>query len=152
MSDPFAFASATPRLSLPLLFAGQAQKALFHNEALARIAALLHPAVQGESDTPPAGAQEGQTWLIGAAPTGIWSGHAGQLATIQNGGWIFTQPTTGMTITNLATKQTQIFFEAWQKAGQIEEPSGGLYVDSQARAAIGALISALRAAGIYPPA
>jgi hypothetical protein len=55
-----------------------------------------------------------------------------------------------MRVLNLATGQFLHYLGGWQKPAPIEEPSGGLYVDSLARAAIGALISALRAAGIYP--
>jgi hypothetical protein len=152
MSDPIAFDTVTPRMSLPLLFAAQAQKELFHNEALARIDALLHPTVQDEANEAPVSAQDGESWLVGAAPSGAWAEHAGALATYRNGGWIFTDACAGMRVFNLATGQSALFVDTWQKAAELQEPSGGLYVDSQARAAIGALISALRAAGIYPPA
>ena len=36
----------TPRWALPFLFAGQAQKEMFHNEALVRIDALVHGIAQ----------------------------------------------------------------------------------------------------------
>lgn len=149
MPDPFAFASVTPRMSLPLLFAAQAHKELFHNEALARIDALMHPSVEAESDTPPGAPTDGACWLVGTAPTGVWADAAGALAMFQAGGWQFAKPFPGMRVLNRETGQFLHYFQAWQKADSIEEPSGGLYVDSHARAAIGALISALRAAGIF---
>ena len=152
MSDPIVFNTATPRLSLPLLFAAQAQKELFHNEALARIDALLHAAVEGTASAPPAVPQDGESWLISAPATGLWTGQEDAIATFQNGGWLFTQPLMGLRILDKTAGQTAIFMSNWQKAVVVEEPSGGPNVDSQARAAIGALISALRAAGIYPPA
>ncbi|HLZ79899.1 MAG TPA: hypothetical protein VKQ09_11235 [Sphingomonas sp.] len=37
---------ATTRFALPLIAPGQAQKELFHNEALARVDALLQPSVR----------------------------------------------------------------------------------------------------------
>jgi hypothetical protein len=148
MPDALPFPSVTPRLSLPLLFAAQAQKELFHNEALARIDALLHPVVEDEADAPPSSPTDGESWLVGPAPTGAWSGHAGAVATFQAGAWLFLAPLPGMRVFVRAAQQSAIFVGRWQKAGAIQEPSGGLYVDSQARAAIGALISALRAAGI----
>ena len=69
MSDPITFASASPRLGLPLLFAGQSQKEFFVNEAHALVDALLHAAVEGEADAPPSAAEEGECWLVGDAPS-----------------------------------------------------------------------------------
>ena len=52
---------ATPRWALPQLFAGQAQKEVFHNEALARIDMLLHGhAESADEDTTPLSTDEGQ--------------------------------------------------------------------------------------------
>lgn len=149
MPDPLAFASVTRRLGLPLLFAAQAHKELFHNEALARIDALMHPSVEAESDVPPNTPTEGSCWLVGTAPTGVWAHAASALAIFQGGDWQFANPVPGMRVLNLSTGQFLHYFGGWQKAEIVEEPTGGLYVDSHARAAIGALISALRAAGIY---
>ncbi len=39
--------SATPRLSLPFIVPGQAQKELFHNEALQLLDVLVAGAVEG---------------------------------------------------------------------------------------------------------
>jgi hypothetical protein len=152
MTDPIAFASTTPRMLLPLLFSAQAHKELFHNEALQRIDTLMHAAVERQTDDPPSAPQEGKCWIVGSAPSGDWTGHGGEIAIFQTGRWQFADPFPGLQVFNLETMQFVVFFADWQKAEVIEEPSGGLYVDSQARAAIGALISALRAAGIYPSA
>lgn len=152
MPDAITFDSATPRLALPLLFAAQAQKEIFHNEALARIDALMHPVVQGEEAEPPNAPENGACWLVAPAAQGAWAGRAGMLAMWQFGQWLFAAPFPGMRIFDASMQQFAIFSNSWRKADPVEEPSGGVNVDSQARAAIEALISALRAAGIFPSA
>jgi hypothetical protein len=150
MPDPIAFESATARLRLPLLFAAQAQKEVFHNEALARIDGLLHPSVLGEAEHPPETNKDGDSWLVGPTASGAWSGQQGRLAMRQSGQWLFADPVEGMRIFDRSARQFIMFSDTWQKPENPEEPSGGMNVDSEARAAIGALISALRAAGVFP--
>lgn len=150
MPDPIAFDSATARLGLPLLFAAQAQKEVFHNEALARIDGLLHAAVLGVTSQPPEHSADGDCWLVAAHSEGAWAGHSGLLAMRQAAQWLFARPVEGMRIFDRAARQFLVFSDTWQKATLVEEPSGGMNVDSEARAAIGALISALRAAGVFP--
>lgn len=101
---------------------------------------------------PPASAEEGDCWLIGASPSGAWTGHADAIATFQGGAWQFVRPLPGMRVFVRQTDQFALFVDEWQKASSIQEPTEGLYVDSHARAAIGALLLALRAAGILPSA
>jgi hypothetical protein len=152
MPDTLSFDSQTARMALPLLFAGQAQKEVFHNEALARIDGLLHACVRGEKSEPPADAADGECWLVGSEASGAWTGQESSLAMRQAGQWLFAAPAAGMRVFDASMQQFAVFSAAWQKPAAVEEPRGGLYVDSEARAAIGALISALRAAGIFPSA
>jgi hypothetical protein len=148
MTDPISFTSASPRFALPFLFAAQAQKEFFVNEALARIDGLLHPAIVGETNTPPTAPQDGQSWIVGSAPVGAWAGQAGKLACRQSGNWLFAAPANGMRVHDTATGQQLLFEGTWQRAAPVTAPTGGTTVDTQARAAIAGLISALVAAGI----
>ena len=148
MPEPITFTSASPRYGLPLLFAGQTQKEFFVNQAHALADALLHPAIEGEADDPPAVPEEGETWLVGDAPTGAWADHAGWLASYQAGTWIFVEPRDGLRVLDRATGQDMRFHGGWQRAVGPAVPSGGSTVDAEARAAIVELIAALVAGGI----
>jgi hypothetical protein len=150
MSDPISFTSASPRFGLPLLFSGQSQKEFFVNEAHARADMLLHPAVLGEANAPPAAPVEGDCWLVGSAATGQWTGHDGELACLQAGNWLFASPCSGMTVYDAAAGQSRHYADGWQAASPVAEPNGGLIVDSQARAAVAGLVAALIAGGILP--
>ena len=91
MSD-MLFDSRTPRHDLPLLFAGQTQREGFVNEALARIDALLHGAIEAQLAAPPAAPAEGQCWLVASGSTGTWAGHDGEIAAYESGNWLFFLP------------------------------------------------------------
>ncbi|RJY09681.1 DUF2793 domain-containing protein [Aurantiacibacter aquimixticola] len=152
MTEPISFTSATPRFDLPNLFVAQAQKESFINEALARIDALLHCAVQGESDAPPSAPTDGECWLVGDQPTGDWVHHPGAIACRQAGNWLFAQPRNGMKVFDISTGASIRFDNGWRRAGIVSSPSGGTTEDSEARAAIVELIAALTEAGILPHA
>ncbi|MDE8650817.1 DUF2793 domain-containing protein [Novosphingobium album (ex Liu et al. 2023)] len=150
MSDPLTFDSASPRLGLPLLFAGQSQKEVFVNEAHALADALLHCAIEGEAAAPPASPTEGENWLVAADATGDWLDRDGAIACRQGGNWLFVTPIDGMRVLDRSTGQDLRYFAEWKKADAVVEPSAGSTVDSEARTAIGSLILALRAAGVLP--
>jgi Protein of unknown function (DUF2793) len=152
MSDPIVFESQTPRFGLPLLFAGQAQKEAFVNEALSRADALVHCAVDGEAATPPASPAEGDCWLVAPSPTGAWLGQAGRIACRQAGQWLFQSPRDGMRLLDRSTGQERRFVAGWKVPVAPAEPSGGSTVDAQARAVIHDIVVALRTAGIFPAA
>ncbi|MBA2932992.1 DUF2793 domain-containing protein [Sphingomonas sp. CGMCC 1.13654] len=160
---------ATARFALPLIATGQAQKELFHNEALARIDALLLPVVESVLlDTPPAAPSPGQCWVIGDAPSGGWAGQGLSLAAWTEDGWRFVAPRAGMRVWSLSDSLGATFDgAAWTlgalharnlivggvpvvgaQQSAIVDPSGGTAPDPQARAAISAILAALRAHGL----
>lgn len=150
MTDIFTFASTTPRLGLPNLFTGQAQKEFTVNEALALIDALLHAAIDGEAAAPPSEPREGECWLVGSAPTGDWTGQPGQIACRQSGTWLFAAPVEGMTVYDRSAGQLIRFRDGWIRTASVAVPSGGEVVDVEARTAIGELIDNLNTLGILP--
>ena len=148
MSDPVIFDSTSPRFALPLLFAGQAQREVFVNEALSRLDALLHCAIEGTANSPPPTPANGTAWRIGSTPTGEWVGHADQIACHQAGQWLFVEPQDGMRVQDRSSG-TQLWFNSgWQTASSVAAPSGGSVVDAQARASLADLIAAMQNAGL----
>jgi hypothetical protein len=86
----------TPRLTLPLLAAGQAQKHVTHNDALMRLDALVHLAVQSRSETtPPASPGALAAFIVPAGGTGVFAGREDELAIFEDGGWSFLEPRGG---------------------------------------------------------
>ena len=62
----------TPRLSLPFIMPGQAQKHITHNEAVQALDALVQPIVESQSTlAPPPTPIEGEAFLVpsGATPS-----------------------------------------------------------------------------------
>lgn len=151
MTDPI-FPSRTPRLELPLLFVGQAQKEVTVNEAVSKIDALLCPAIEGELAAPPASPQDGQNWLVTTGASGEWTGRTGQIASRQSGNWFYTAPTAGLRLLNKATGQDLRYTTAWMAAARPATPSGGTTIDAEARAAIAGILACLTAGGILPAA
>jgi Protein of unknown function (DUF2793) len=144
----------TPLFHLPYLFAAQAQKELTHNEAIKAIDSLLHPVVEGKSNTPPITLTQndaGRAWRIGTAPTGIWTGRAKRIASWTGGGWRYFAPQTGMRVFDkqlgaVCTYNGNIWFEP----RAISTPTQGNIVDGEARLAISAILDILRSSGVIP--
>ena len=159
----------TARLALPFIAPGQAQKELFHNEALARIDAALQASVVAAGlEMPPDSPAIGQCWIVGAAPTGAWAGQADALAAWTDGGWRFVAPVPGMTVWLMSdslamihdgTRWTTGILSAVSveigglrvvgpRQAAVAPPAGGGTVDSEARTALSEVISALIAHGL----
>ena len=160
---------ATARFALPFILPGQAQKELFHNEALARIDMALSPAVEGAPlASPPADAAEGRIWIVSDAGTGEWAGENHHLATLTSGGWRFLAPHPGMLVWDKAAQLWSHFTGSGWSGGampassiviggqkvvgerqpEVPSPSGGTIIDVEARAAIAGLTAALKSHGL----
>ena len=158
----------TPRLALPFILPGQAQKEAFHNEALAALDGLVHLAVSGTAAAPPAEPAEGESWIVAAGASGEWAGQAGRVAIRTAGGWRFLVPVPGMSVWDHGAGHSRfwsgaawsdgklpvagILVEGKQVVGPrlpaVPSPSGGTTIDAEARAAVSAIIVALKTHGL----
>ena len=85
----------TTKLGLPFILPAQAQKHVTHNEALQRLDAVVHLAIEGVRSAPPSSPDDGTCFLVSADPVSTWSGHAGEVAIFQDGLWQFATPVAG---------------------------------------------------------
>ncbi len=140
----------SPRLALPYLSAGQAQKETIHNEALALLDLLVQPVVQAAGlNAPPVAPAVGQCWIIGTAPTGDWSGQARALAGWTANGWRFAAPTEAMGAWSLADHGYCRFLAgAWVTPAATAGPAGGSVIDAEGRSVIFSILSVLRSHGL----
>lgn len=150
MPNPLPFDSASPRYELPSLFAGQAQKEAWVNEAHARIDAIMHCAVEGTRADPPSSPAEGEAWIVAAGASGTWAGQDGAIASRQGANWLFITPRDGLRIFDRSTGQERLWSVGWKYPAPPLEPSGGTVVDVEARTAVSQLIAALRVSGVFP--
>jgi Protein of unknown function (DUF2793) len=85
----------TPKLMMPYIVAGQAQKEITHNDALNDVDGLVQLSVINRTTaTPPASPLEGDSYIIAPSPTGVWAGNAGAIASYYSG-WRIKQPKVG---------------------------------------------------------
>lgn len=159
----------TPRWALPLLFAGQAQKENFHNEALMLVDALLHGRVESADIAAPPGAPEpGQCWIVATGASGAWTGQADAIACWTDGGWRFVPPRAGLRIDvgdrghalchdgtqwrDAALRSDGLYLDGdrviSERQGAISAPSGGVTIDAEARSTIAEILTALRVHGL----
>ncbi|MDQ3078400.1 MAG: DUF2793 domain-containing protein [Pseudomonadota bacterium] len=160
----------TSRLGLPLLIAGQVQKELFHNEALATIDLVVNGSVDEVPITaPPTTPSLGTLNRVASAgATGAFAGREGMLAGYSAGGWRFVAPAEGMRLTE-RTSGVELAFRngAWTsgmiRASEVEigglkvlgsrEPAiadaaGGATIDTEVRLAVTQILAALRTHGL----
>ena len=110
----------------------------------------------------------GAAYVVGPTPTDAWAESANCVAAWTSGGWRFVAPTDGLAF-QIKSNGLQIVFRdgAWDmgnlrasavivddqqvvggRAAAIASPSGGTTVDSEARAAVDAILAALRQHGL----
>ena len=157
------------RLKLPLLAAGQAQKEMTVNETLSILDAVLAAAVEEPPrNSPPANPASGACYIVGAAPSGEWTGCPHHLAVFTAGGWRLIGPVEGMIALVKPSGLSACFINgAWQigsvvgsklmiggkqvvggRGAAVALPSGGTIVDVEARSTIAAIAARLKEHGL----
>lgn len=146
--------TVSARLGLPYLVAGQAQKEVTHNEALALIDAAIAPAVVAVGTTvAPTAPVIGDCWIVGSGASGAWLGQAGSLALYTAGGWRFVALPIGSTVVDRGNGARWLHTSTgWQAPVSILPATGGATIDIEVRTALTALLNALSARGIIAPA
>lgn len=119
-------------------------------------------------DAPPASPVAGSCFIVGAAPTGAWATHASKLAAYSAGGWRFLDPPDGLhvwvkSLNVRAVRRggawhigevrcSRLIVSGAQVVGPqlsaVAAPTGGSIADVEARAAIAAILAALREHGL----
>lgn len=122
----------------PWLFAEGSARAPFEYNGAVKRAYLDNPVAQRA------------VRLVAEGATGVWSGHAGEVASFQQGQWLFQPPRDGLRLFNRATGQELLHSGTWKARAKPALPTGGAVTDMQARAAIAALIDSLVTAGVLP--
>ena len=161
--------AGTPRLSLPFIAVGQAQKEFTHNESLQILDMLVAGAVEEPPRaTAPATPDLGACYIVGNDATGDWEGRSSCLAAWTSGGWRFVSPTEGMCLYERTTGTPAVFRGgSWQigilhgsslriaekqvvgeRAAAIESAAGGAVVDLEVRSTVDAILNALRQHGL----
>ena len=161
--------AGTPRLGLPLISVGQAEKEFTHNESLQALDMLVAGAVEEPPRaTPPAAPSLGACYIVGPSATDVWAGMSGSLAAWTDSGWRFESPVDGMTLFERTSATCAVYRSGvWelgivrgdalvlggqqvvgQRAGPIVTPAGGAVIDVEGRAATAAILEALRLHGL----
>jgi len=161
--------TATPRLALPFLAVGQAQKEFTHNESLQTLDVLVGGAVEEPPRaTPPASPALGTCYIVATGATDAWAGKSQCVAAWTSGGWRFVSPFDGLSLHERTSGTVAAFRNgAWEigtvraaslvvdgqqvvgaRAAAIDSPAGGTVADLEARSAIDAILSAMRQHGL----
>jgi len=112
---------ATPRLALPYVAAGQAQKHVTVNEAFARLDGLVQMAVETQTlASAPSAPKDGSLYILAPSPTGAaWSGYtAGSVMRFEAGSWSAFTVDEG-TVAWLRDEDRLVVFDGqqWRSAG-----------------------------------
>jgi hypothetical protein len=116
----------TPRLSLPVIEAAQAQKHVTHNEALTLLDCLTQLAVESRALTaPPSSPADGACYIPATGASGAWSGWDGAVALFSGGGWVRLTPVSGLKAWVKAERLTVTYEDGVWRDGVALTANGG---------------------------
>lgn len=85
----------TSKFVLPLMATNSIVKETIFNEAALILDRMVQPAIVNRTtNTPPGSPVDGDMYIVGPSPTGVWVGHSEKIA-IYFTGWLFYAPQTG---------------------------------------------------------
>tara|TARA_R110000787_G_scaffold200119_2_gene311157 strand:+ start:2354 stop:3733 length:1380 start_codon:yes stop_codon:yes gene_type:complete len=117
--------NSSPKLDLPFIQPAQAQKHVTHNEAIKRLDVLVQAVVEDAALTsPPAGATEGDSYIVAPGGINAWEARDGEIATFYNNSWDFITPQKGWSVYVKNTDGPVTYTGAtWVDGSQILRPS-----------------------------
>ena len=78
--------------------------------------------VKGILSTPPTtGVNNGDAYIVGSSPTGIWVGNYANVAIYDRGSWLFATPSTGVSVYNKANGCWYEYNNGWSLRSEAEE-------------------------------
>lgn len=115
--------------------AGVGQSALSDNTVRAShiIGGRTHWVVVNQTtNTPPGSPATGDTYIVGGAPTGAWSGHTGKIAQYSGSGWLIYSPAEGWSAYDQTLNTLYVYSGsawvasagAWQRFEVVESAAG----------------------------
>jgi hypothetical protein len=109
-----------PRSGSPVLTIGQGGKENTINAAISRMAALTVGSAVAIQSAPPGGPPDGSVYIVGAAPTGAWSGQVNKIAHFRTAtSWVFIAPQVGYSLSLIAMGGKRVYWDgsSWSIVG-----------------------------------
>jgi hypothetical protein len=114
----------SPKLKLPYIDTGQAQKEVTHNDALNLLDVLVQASViDAVTTAPPVAPDDGDAWIVAAPATDEWAGKEGQIAA-WFAGWKFLPPAAGWRVHNQDDGKTWAYDGAAWAAEAVDHSPG----------------------------
>lgn len=113
-------------IGLPLISSQQASPEISHNESLVMLQALLTGVKQIGLNAPPGAPTEGDSYVIGAAPTGAWVGHSNAVAVWYSAGWRYV-PGRDASGSIIPMGARQEGLRVWLQGAGVSPPTDALY-------------------------